>query len=195
MTKMNVPLALLGLLTIADLHGYDLKQLCDRLLSPGRPIKQGQVYATLHRLERDGNIAVVGIEQEEGPERRRYALTQRGRIAVAEWLTNPEPAAPYLQSALYAKVIVALIAGFAVEQLIDAQRASHLQRMRELTVTRRSASLPEVLLSDFALFHLEADIRWLDMTAARVAQIKQEVESGLQSAGIALRPITGRTNT
>jgi DNA-binding PadR family transcriptional regulator len=94
---VNVPLALLGLLTVADLHGYDLKQLCDRLLSPGRQIKQGQVYATLHRLERDGNIAVVGIEQEEGPERRRFALTDRGRNAVGEWLETPEPAAPYLQ--------------------------------------------------------------------------------------------------
>jgi len=181
---VNVPLALLGLLTVADLHGYDLKQLCDRLLSPGRPVKQGQVYATLHRLERDGNIAVVAVEQEEGPERRRYALTERGRAEVSGWLATPEPAAPHLQSALYAKVIVALLAGFAVDQLIDAQRAAHLWRMRELTATRRSGSLPEVLLADYALFHLEADIRWLDMTAARIAQLEQQVETGLGASGL-----------
>lgn len=185
---MNVPLALLGLLTVADLHGYDLKQLCDHLLSPGRPVKQGQVYATLHRLERDGNIAVVAVEQDDGPERRRYALTPRGRSEVADWLLTPEPAAPHLQSALYAKVIVALLAGFAVERLIDAQRAAHLSRMRELTASRRSGSLPEVLLADFALFHLEADIRWLELTAARVGQLKQQVDADLGSAGLTRNP-------
>ncbi len=190
--NMNVPLALLGLLTVANLHGYDLKQLCDRLLSPGRPIKQGQIYATLHRLERDGNIAVAAIEQDEGPERRRYALTERGRAEVAQWLATPEPAAPHLQSALYAKVIVALLAGYAVDQLIDTQRAAHLERMRELTATRRTGSLPEVLLADYALFHLEADIRWLDMTAARIAQLRQQVESGLADAGLDLRRPTAQ---
>lgn len=181
---MNVSLGLLGLLTVANLHGYDLRQLCDRLLSPGRPVKQGQVYATLHRHERDGNIAVVAVEQDEGPERRRYALTERGRAEVAGWLATPEPAAPYLQSGLYAKVIVALLAGFGVERLIDAQRAAHLARMRELTAARRAGGLPDVLLADFALFHLEADIRWLDMTEARIAQIEQQVDSGLRSAGV-----------
>ncbi len=181
---MNVPLALLGLLTVADLHGYDLKQLCDRLLSPGKSIKQGQVYATLHRLERDGNIAVAAVEQEEGPERRRYALTDQGRREVADWLATPEPAAPHLQSALYAKVIVAFLAGFAVERLIDMQRAAHLSRMRELTTTRRTGGLPEVLLADFTLFHLEADIRWLDLTAARIAHLERQVESDLSGTGI-----------
>lgn len=181
---MNVSLALLGLLTIADLHGYDLKQLCDRLLSPGRAIKQGQVYATLHRLERDGSIAVTAVEQGEGPERRRYTLTEHGRIEVGTWLDAPEPAAPHLQSALYAKVIVALLAGFAVDRLIDGQRAAHLARMRELTATRRSGSLPEALLSDFALFHLEADLRWLDLTAARIAQLQMEVTDGLSRSGL-----------
>lgn len=184
---MNVSLALLGLLTTGALHGYDLKQLCDRLLSPGRAIKQGQVYATLHRLERDGSIHVVAIEQDEGPERRRYALTEKGRDEVVEWLRSPEPAAPYLQSALYAKVVVALVAGLAVQELIDAQRASHLQRMRELTDVRRTGNLADALLADYALFHLEADLRWLDLTGARIAQLEEQVDEGLATTGLIRR--------
>lgn len=178
-------MALLGLLSSADLHGYDLKQLCDRLVSPGRAIKQGQVYATLHRLERDGCITIAAVEQDDGPERRRYTLTSHGREQVAEWLNTPEPAAPYLQSALYAKVIVALVAGFAVERLIEAQRVAHMVRMRELTATRRAGSLPEVILADFALFHLEADLRWLDTTSARIAQVRDQVEEGMSGLGMA----------
>lgn len=182
---MNVPLALLGLLTVADLHGYDLKQLYDRLMTPGRPIKAGQVYSTLHRLERDGSIAVAAVEQEEGPERRRYALTGQGKQEIRDWLENPEPAAPALQSALFAKVVVALLAGFSVQLLLERQRASHLQRMRELTASRRNGGLTEVLLADFALFHLEADLRWLDLTAARIEQLAQQVDTGLGGFGVA----------
>lgn len=184
---MNVSLALLGLLTTGALHGYDLKQLVDRLISPGRSIKQGQVYATLHRLERDGSIHVVAIEKDEGPERRRYALTEQGREEVAGWLRTPEPAAPFLQSALYAKVIVALVAGLAVQELIDAQRASHLQRMRELTAVRRSGNLADALLADYALFHLEADLRWLDLTGARLSQLEEQVDEGLATTGLIRR--------
>ncbi len=191
---MNVPLALLGLLTVADLHGYDLKQLYDRLMTPGRPIKAGQVYSTLHRLERDGSIAVAAVEQDEGPERRRYALTGQGETEIRQWLDNPEPAAPALQSALFAKVVIALLAGYSVQLLLDRQRASHLQRMRELTAQRRQGGLTEVLLADFALFHLEADLRWLDLTAARIEQLAQQVETGLGGFGVA-RPVRNERTT
>lgn len=183
-------MALLGLLSSADLHGYDLKQLCDRLVSPGRAIKQGQVYATLHRLERDGCISVAAVEQEEGPERRRYTLTTIGRTQVDDWLNTPEPAAPHLQSALYAKVIVALVAGFAVERLIESQRSAHMARMRELTITRRAGALPEVILADYALFHLEADLRWLDTTSARIAQVRDQVEQGMSGLGMTMPSVS-----
>ena len=44
--------------------------------------------------------------------------------------------------------------------------------MRELTELRRAAPLPTALLADYALFHLEADLRWLEMTAARVDELR-----------------------
>ncbi|MEJ7695921.1 MAG: hypothetical protein WKF78_04670 [Candidatus Limnocylindrales bacterium] len=31
------------------------------------------------------------------------------------------------------------------------------------------------LLADYALFHLEADVRWLDLTAARIDDIRPHV--------------------
>jgi DNA-binding PadR family transcriptional regulator len=186
---MSLPLALLGLLTVAELHGYDLKQLCDRVLTPGKSIKAGQVYSTLHRLERDGSIHVSAVERGEGPERRRYALTSRGRHELQQWLDGPEPAAPHLQSTLFMKVVVAILAGYSVERLIERQRSAHMQRMRELTSERRSAALSEVLLADFALFHLEADLRWLDLTAARLEKLRQQVAAGV--AGIPRRSPEG----
>jgi len=190
---MNVPLALMGLLTVADLHGYDLKQLYERLISPGRPLKQGQVYATLQRLERDGNIEVVAREQGEGPERRRFGLTQQGHRELRDWLDRPEAPAPYLQSELFAKVLVAILAGASVRQLLDTQRAAHLERMRQLTRQRREAILPEALLADFSLFHLEADLRWLEVTVARLDQLETHVATQVHGLGMGGVGVNART--
>jgi hypothetical protein len=35
--------------------------------------------------------------------------------------------------------------------------------------------MPVALLADYALFHLEADLRWLELTAARVDELRQTV--------------------
>ncbi|MEP6638988.1 MAG: PadR family transcriptional regulator, partial [Chloroflexota bacterium] len=51
----------------------------------------------------------------------------------------------------------------------------HLERMRELTAVRRASSMPVALLADYALFHLEADLRWLDLTAARVDELRRTI--------------------
>ena len=55
------------------------------------------------------------------------------------------------------------------------QRAAHLQRMRELTELRRTAGVVDALLADHGLFHLEADLRWIDVTAARLHSLSEAV--------------------
>ena len=35
----------------------------------------------------------------------------------------------------------------------------------------------DALLADHGLFHLEADLRWIDLTAARLAALAEEVAS------------------
>jgi len=47
--------------------------------------------------------------------------------------------------------------------------------MRELTALRRTSTLPVALLADYALFHLEADLRWLELTAARVDELRRNL--------------------
>src|SRR5207253_1102307 len=75
---MNVPGTLLGLLESEPSHGYELKLEYDSLFGGERPLRFGQVYATLGRLERDGYVMVQGSVPGAGPERKRYAITARG---------------------------------------------------------------------------------------------------------------------
>jgi DNA-binding PadR family transcriptional regulator len=172
---MSVPLTLLGLLEREPSHGYDLKRDYDALFGRGKPLPFGQVYSTLGRLARDGKVVAGDSEPGAGPDRKRYVITDLGVTEVAAWLTEPVQPEPHLQSVLFAKVVLALLLGRPAEQYLDTQRAAHLQRMRELTELRRRGGQVDALLADYGLFHLEADLRWIDVTSARLQSLAQEV--------------------
>ena len=170
-------MALLGLLDREPSHGYDLKREYDTYLSPGRPLPFGQVYATLARLARDGKALAGDVEPGAGPERKRYFITEEGRQEVEAWLAEPIPPEPYLQSELFVKVALSLMLGRGAEEYLDVQRTAHLSRMRDLTQLKRQGTLVETLLADHGLFHLEADLRWIDLTAARLDALAAQVRS------------------
>lgn len=169
------PQTLLGLLEPEPRHGYDLKRAYNARFGAARPVKPAQVYSTLSRLLRDGEIKVVGVERVDGPDRTTYALTADGVTHLERWLAEPEDAAPYLKSTVYTKVVLALLSGRSAEQILDTQRSAHLAVMRELTARKRGADLATTLACDFTLFHLEADLRWLEHTSARLNRLAKEL--------------------
>ena len=174
---MSVPLTLLGLLEREPSHGYDLKRDYDTFFGRGKPLSFGQVYATLGRLARDGKVVMGEAEPGDGPERKRYVITDVGATEVETWLAEPIEAEPHLQTVLFAKVVLTLMLGRSAEKYLDLQRAAHLQRMRELTEIKRSGDPVDALLADHGLFHLEADLRWIDLTAARLGALTDAVRS------------------
>ncbi|MEV4414149.1 PadR family transcriptional regulator [Catellatospora sp. NPDC049609] len=174
---MSLGQMLLGLLEAGPRHGYDLKHSYDERFGQGRPLHYGQVYSTLARLLRHGLVEVEAVEPGEGPDRKRYAITDAGVTDVAQWLARPEKPELYLQNVLYAKVVLALLTGRPAADLLDVQRAEHLKLMRELTRRRDGGDLADQMVCDFALFHLEADLRWLELTAARLDELAERVRS------------------
>lgn len=172
---MGVREALLGLLCVQPAHGYDLKARYDSLIDPGRSLREPQVYATLNRLARDKLIDVVGEERGAGPVRRTYALTESGRRELERWLATAVQPAPHLHAELYTKVALTTLIGGSVTTLLDRQRQAHVQRMRELTPLRHSSEPSVAVLAEYALFHLEADLRWLEFTAARSTALERSL--------------------
>jgi hypothetical protein len=47
--------------------------------------------------------------------------------------------------------------------------------MRTLTQRKLTGDLADQLLCDHALFHLEADLRWLELTTARLDELARKV--------------------
>ncbi len=172
---MTVPLTLLGLLEREPSHGYDLKRDYDTFFGRGKPLPYGQVYSTLSRLARDGKVVVGDVAPGAGPDRKRYVITDLGATEVEHWLTEPVEPEPHLQNLLFTKVVLALMLDRPAEEYLDTQRAAHLRRMRELTEIKRSGELVDVMLADHGLYHLEADLRWIETTGARLDALRKAV--------------------
>jgi DNA-binding PadR family transcriptional regulator len=172
---VTVPLTLLGLLEREPSHGYDLKRDYDAYFGRDKPLPFGQVYATLRRLARDGKVTGGDAEPGAGPDRKRYTITDVGTSEFDAWLGQPIEPEPHLQTVLFSKVVLALMLGRPAETYLDTQRAAHIRRMRELTEIKRTGGLMDALLADHGLFHLEADLRWIDVTSARLSALAELV--------------------
>jgi DNA-binding PadR family transcriptional regulator len=172
---MSASYALLGILGKQPSYGYDLKKDYDFLFGKEKPLAFGQVYATLSRLLRDEKISTETTERAAGPERKLYAITTTGRKDLEAWLATPEKLHPNTQTVLFIKVVTSILLDKEPDVYLDAQRSAHIERMRQLTEARRTGDLAQSLQADYAIFHLEADLRWMDLTAARLQPLKQEI--------------------
>lgn len=176
---MSTRHVLLGLLAGGPSHGYDLKRRHDERFPQTRPLAYGQVYTTLQRLVRDGLAQVEGTDSDGGPERTTYRMTDDGARELARWAAETAPPVPFVINEIFTKVVVAILAGGDPAAYLRAQRAAHMERMRELTAVKsaRGADLATVLSADYALTHLDADLRWMATTAARLDALAAEVDA------------------
>jgi len=174
---MSASYALLGILGRRPSYGYDLKRDYDFFYGKEKALAFGQVYATLSRLLRDKKVTVDAMEQGAGPERKLYAITDIGRKDLENWLSAPEKLHPNTQTVLFVKVVTSILLDKDPDVYLDVQRAAHINRMRELTSARRTGDLAQLLQADYAIFHLEADLRWIDITTARLQKLKEEIQS------------------
>ncbi len=172
---------LLGLLADGERHGYELKREHDARFPAARPLAFGQVYATLERMRRRGWVDAATSVKVDGPERTPYAMTGAGREELGRWLAEVEPPSPFVANPLSVKVTLALLTAdeALAQDYLRRQRAAHLERMREYTRLKSEPGRPlaEVLAADFALTHLDADLRWIEAALERVADLNKEIHS------------------
>ena len=157
---------LLALLAKEPSHGYQLRaRLRDALGPLGDAMNDGQVYVTLARLEKAGQVVVErAAGMPDRPDRKMYALTATGQRRVSEWLTEVSWPKPDLAE-FHLKLLAAAAAHLADPvAIVDAQRRELLRRLRDA----QRAAMAEPRESDAALLlegitlRLQADLRWLE---------------------------------
>lgn len=151
------------------MHGYQLRVEFEQRTGGTWPIKVGQIYTTLQRLERDGLV-------EPGPGDDRtipYRLTDEGRALADEWWTTPVDRREPARDEVAIKLALAVsVPGVDVGAVVQTQRRESLRVLRDYTRLQASAAnesdLAWSLVVDHLVFDMEAEIRWLDHVQGRL---------------------------
>jgi len=161
-----VRLHLLALLKKEPAHGYELKQALEQTFGQAYPSPNiGQIYVTLNRLEKDGLVRSVDVEQSNRPNKKVYYLTAKGSEVLEEWIDSPTEG-PRVRDEFFMKLVLAPMTGIADRmQLINRQRRHYLKLMRDLNrlaATTDPENKVARLLIEGAMLHLQADLDWLE---------------------------------
>lgn len=91
---MSLRYALLGVLSMREMSGYDIKRHFDRAVHFVWNASDSQIYRELRGMEHDELIASRLVEQEGRPNKRLYRVTAAGLRQLDEWLVS-EVETPY----------------------------------------------------------------------------------------------------
>jgi DNA-binding PadR family transcriptional regulator len=166
---VSVRYALLALLSEGSKYGLQLRDEFEARTGEVWPLNVGQVYTTLRRLERDG---LVSSGDDGDAAQKSYSITVTGKRELKEWLQEPSSDAPPPRDELLIKVLVAAqVPNIDVYDVIQRHRRHLVETMQRYTAVKADAAEDDAALAivvDAELFRLEAAIRWLDATDARL---------------------------
>lgn len=104
--NMSLETGILGFLSFKMLSGYDLKKLFDMSASFFWPADQAQIYRSLKHLSDNEHIVLEEITKDEGPNKKLYAITEKGHEYLRQWLMSPDASdfvtrAPYVMQLFF----------------------------------------------------------------------------------------------
>ena len=164
---------LLGLLDAEPRYGYELKAVFEQVTGGTWPLNVAQVYTALTKAEKDGLVHAEVVPQDLLPDRKVFALTDKGRAALHAWTAEPDTGPVRLRDEFFLKICVLTLTDHAAAAaLVHRQRDAHLAALAALgdTTDRRTLHPATELLLEAAALRLEADLRWLDHAEARLKQ-------------------------
>jgi DNA-binding PadR family transcriptional regulator len=177
---MSVRYAILGLLAQRPRHGYELRAAFEAVVGGQESwdLKPAQVYSTLERLMQAGWIEEDCELEKNGQDKRNYRICEDGKQALEEWFYSPVTP-EHQRDEFFVKMMIAQVSGVGDPgKVIQAQRGFIYRHMHAATTLRETYNpkfaLAQILLLDKSLMHLEADLRWLDITEARLEEVKRQ---------------------
>lgn len=166
--------AILGVLTIAPMSGYDLKKTIDASVGYfWGPAKSG-IYALLPRLVAAGLATSKEVAQSGRPDKRVYRITGGGRKALRSWIEDtPAPPDPDRNPLLIKLFFGSLTSPEVLVEQIRARRDEARRLDRALDGFDREADPSDVygaLTRDWGHEYARAVERWAAKAEAALAR-------------------------
>jgi DNA-binding PadR family transcriptional regulator len=167
--------AVLGLLSIAPMSGYDLTLAAERTIAGFFPISKTQVYSELSRLEGLGLVRARDVAQERRPDKRVFELTESGETALDGWLSIPGPEGDSVRMPSLLKLFFGhRLPGVKLVELLDGH-----QRLARAAIERLSP-LVALLETEPDAVHARATalygLRMAEATVAWVGEVEGQIE-------------------
>ena len=185
MREVKSKYAILGMLSIAPMSGYDIKKEVETSISNFWTESYGQIYPVLKNLIAE-KLVTKSVESEAGkPDRHVYSLTAKGRKELRRWLlegsTPKVQRNEFLLKLFFGEEIPAKANISLVEQFRDLQRAL-LQKYAaiEKQITRENAGNPNLpywlMTVSYGQHVSRALVQWCDKTLAELNRHRKKRE-------------------
>ncbi|GAA3646290.1 hypothetical protein GCM10022224_006300 [Nonomuraea antimicrobica] len=165
---MSLRHAILGLLAVRPMSGYELKKTIDESVGHFWTADQSQIYRTLSGLVDDGLAVRRTVVQDDRPNLHLHAVTDGGLAELDRWLASglrtPPVREPFLARLFFADRLPV----DEIRKLVRARRRETgelLAALEAIAVPEPSGDLGQVLrLATLAngVAHARAELDWLD---------------------------------
>jgi DNA-binding PadR family transcriptional regulator len=177
--------ALLGLLTIEPMSGYDLGQMVRESIGHFWNESYGQIYPSLKQLAADGFVRCKTERQRGKPDRKVYSITKKGQARLARWLAvPPQPEIPRNEMLLKlffgAQAPAEILIGY-VEAMAEQHRAlvrRFAQAEAEIAANSGYPGAPYwTMAARYGQIEMEAHLRWAEETLGELRTIARKQHS------------------
>ncbi len=163
----------LGLLADRSMSGYDIRCFLKSLgWLVGNP-SFGAIYPALHALLKDDLVSVETVSESDKRIRKIYTITDAGRQALADWVTQPVKPGSNVKSFVMQLILIG--------NLSPQGLTTHLEQRRQVVVDHRAAleqlaqdlgqgvNRGQRLAVEYGLTTANAELVWLDEMLAQVS--------------------------
>jgi DNA-binding PadR family transcriptional regulator len=139
---MSIETAILGLLSLRPLTGYDLKKVFEGSAELHWSGNNNQIYRTLVALHKENLVSMEVHHQDKGPSSKRYTITEKGldelrrRVLAAPEL--PQLRHPFLIQLAWADVLT----GAELDALLGRYEEEALAQLAMLRAKQRPGASP-----------------------------------------------------
>jgi DNA-binding PadR family transcriptional regulator len=174
---MSLRHAILGLLAIRPMSGYELKRIIDESVGHFWTADQSQIYRTLAGLVDDDLASRRTVVQDDRPNLHLHAATQDGLAELDRWLASPLQAPPMREPFLARLFFADRLPTDEVRELLNARRQEAnelLAALEAIAISQESSGLGHVLRSatqTYGIAHAKAELDWLDEVERQVDEV------------------------
>ncbi|HEY0161934.1 MAG TPA: PadR family transcriptional regulator [Edaphobacter sp.] len=177
--------ALLGILSIAPMSGYDMRATIERSIGNFWNESFGQIYPALKRLTEEKLVEKKAERRKGHPDRNVYSLTAKGEDRVREWLevpaANEVPRNELLLKLFFGGHAPVSASRESVESFVTRQQQA-LKRYREIAkqIRKEHSDDPRaefwLMTVDYGRHYSEAMVKWGRKTLKELDAIESRAQ-------------------